>query len=79
MAERAEAARDHYDTLIAAFGPKQGVRHARKHLAAYADHAATDGSGLPAPLRRRLVTTEDHAEAAHLLARAFEKPEEMAA
>lgn len=77
--ERAEAARDHYDTLIAAFGPEQGVRHARKHLAAYADQAATAGGGLPAPLRRRLVTTEDHAEAAHLLARAFERPEEMAA
>ncbi len=79
MAERADAARDHYDALIAAFGPGQGVRHARKHLAAYADHAATTGGGLPPPLRRRLVTTEDVAEAGDLLARAFELPEEMAA
>ena len=44
-----------------------GVRHARKHLAAYADHAG----GLSAPERMRLVTTTDPAEALALLRRAF--------
>ncbi|MFO1118302.1 MAG: tRNA dihydrouridine synthase DusB [Beijerinckiaceae bacterium] len=78
-AERGAAARDHFRTLLEIFGSRQGVRHARKHLAAYADHAADDGAGLPASLRARLVTTEDAVEAEDLLARAFEPQAEMAA
>ena len=49
-------------------GARAGLRHARKHLAAYADER-----GRGRALRRALVTTEDAAaEAFALLARAFE-------
>ncbi len=65
-AVRAAAALEHYESLLAAFGLRQGVRHARKHLAAYALHA-----GAPAALRARLVTTDDAGEARALLAAAF--------
>jgi tRNA-dihydrouridine synthase B len=77
--QRAEAARAHYETLLEIFGARQGVRHARKHLAAYADHAQAAGAGLPAELRARLVTTDDAGEAGDLLVRAFEPAAEMAA
>jgi len=40
LAERCEAALEHYDTLLSLFGPAKGNRHARKHLCAYADHLA---------------------------------------
>ncbi len=69
--EKAEAALDHYASLLSTFGKEQGVRHARKHLAAYADHAASEGAGLPRALRARLVTTPDADEAATLLARCW--------
>ncbi|WP_083469465.1 tRNA dihydrouridine synthase DusB [Methylobacterium variabile] len=65
---RAELAAEHYDGLLALYGTRMGVRHARKHLAAYADHAG----GLSAPERARLVTTTDPDEASRLLRRAFE-------
>jgi len=70
-AEKAEAALEHYESLLATFGPEQGVRHARKHLAAYADTAAAEGFGLPRALRAKLVTTADADEAAALLARCW--------
>ncbi len=69
--EKAEAALDHYASLLSAFGKEQGVRHARKHLAAYANEAAASGAGLPRALRARLVTTSDADEAAALLARCW--------
>ena len=65
--QRADAATAHLDALLAAMGSK-GLRHARKHLAAYADAAAADGFGLPAPARARLVQTDDAREARDLLA-----------
>ncbi len=69
-AAKAELAAEHYDGLIALYGARMGVRHARKHLAAYADHAG----GLTPDERTRLLTTGDPAEAARLLRRAFEAP-----
>ena len=44
FAARREAILAHYESLIAAFGEKKGVRHARKHVAAYAEHAAEAGA-----------------------------------
>ncbi len=67
---RAAVACEHYAGLIALYGPAMGVRHARKHLAAYADAAG----GLSPDDRRRLVTTHDPAEALGLLHRAFLEP-----
>jgi nifR3 family TIM-barrel protein len=51
---RRQAAIEHYETLLELFGPAQGLRHARKHLSAYADHAFA-----PRALRQQLVTSED--------------------
>src|SRR6202789_3728916 len=65
--ERREAALEHFDWLVGKLGPRTGLRHARKHLAAYADQAGAD-----ATLRRELVTGEDVAETRQLLARAFD-------
>lgn len=70
-ADKADAALSHYDSLLTTFGRAQGVRHARKHLAAYADIAASEGRGLPRMLREKLVTTPDTDEAAALLARCW--------
>ena len=67
LTERREAALEHFDWLVGKLGPRAGLRHARKHLAAYADQARAD-----ATLRRELVTGEDVAETRRLLARAFD-------
>jgi nifR3 family TIM-barrel protein len=65
--ERRAAAIEHLDWLLGKLGSRAGLRHARKHLAAYADAARA-----PAPLRRELVTTDDLERARTLLGRAFE-------
>jgi nifR3 family TIM-barrel protein len=65
--ERREAALEHLDWLIGKLGPRAGLRHARKHLAAYADQAGTDET-----LPRELVTGEDVLETRRSLARAFD-------
>ena len=64
---QAEAAIEHLDWLVAKLGSRAGLRHARKHLAAYAEVA-----GAPAHMRRELVTTEDPDLARKLLVAAFE-------
>ena len=66
VAERREAALAHVEWLLSALGRRAGLRHARKHLAAYAEKA-----GAPEALRRALVTSEDADEALRLLALAF--------
>jgi hypothetical protein len=58
---------EHYQGLLALYGLRMGVRHARKHLAAYAEA----GGGLSAEDRMRLLTTTDPAVATTLLGRAF--------
>jgi tRNA-dihydrouridine synthase B len=65
---RREAALEHLDWLVGKLGPRVGLRHARKHLSAYADQAGTDEA-----LRRELVTSEDALEARRLLARVFDR------
>ncbi|TXN51140.1 tRNA dihydrouridine synthase DusB [Methylobacterium sp. WL30] len=65
---RAGLAAAHYAGLIALYGAAMGVRHARKHLAAYADAAG----GLDAAERTRLLTTTDPEVADRLLRAAFE-------
>jgi nifR3 family TIM-barrel protein len=65
-ADRREAALAHVEWLLTALGRRAGLRHARKHLAAYAEKA-----GAPEALRRALVTSEDADEALRLLRLAF--------
>jgi nifR3 family TIM-barrel protein len=64
--ERREAALEHLDWLAGKLGARAGLRHARKHLAAYADEAGVDEA-----LRRELVTSDDLSRARTLLARVF--------
>ena len=66
MAVRRDAALEHLEILLGLFGRDSGLRHARKHLSAYAGHA-----GASEPLRLALVTTEDARQACRLLASAF--------
>jgi nifR3 family TIM-barrel protein len=71
---KAALAVEHYEGLLAIYGRKVGLRHARKHLAAYADEAARFGLGLPPSERLRLVTSEDAHDVVRLLERLFEAP-----
>jgi tRNA-dihydrouridine synthase len=66
--ERRDAALEHLDWLLGKLGPRAGLRHARKHLAAYADQAGIDET-----FRRELVTSEDVVQARRLLARVFDR------
>lgn len=50
--EKGEAAVEHYDSLLSTFGIAQGLRHARKHVAAYAEDAGA------APARRLALVTD---------------------
>ncbi len=72
-ATRRAAAREHYLSLLDIFGPAQGLRHARKHLAAYADRAAQSGGGLDPDARRLLVASEDAGEVIGLLDRLYQE------
>lgn len=68
-AARHDTALEHFDGLLTAMGRDIGLRHARKHLAAYADRAAGDGVG--GALRRALVTASSPEEVRRLLERLF--------
>ncbi len=70
LAERREAALSHLDSLLVAMGARAGLRHARKHLSAYAEKA-----GVAPAIRSALVTTELPDVATGLLARVFEAAE----
>ena len=65
-AVRAAAACEHLDYLLSVLGNQSGLRHARKHLSAYAQDAEAGTT-----LRGRLVTTDDPTEAARLLEVAY--------
>ncbi len=65
--ERRDAALEHLDWLIGKLGLRAGLRHARKHLAAYAAQARADEK-----LRCELVTTDDPSKARALLVRSFD-------
>ncbi|WP_395664673.1 tRNA dihydrouridine synthase DusB [Methylocella sp.] len=66
---RREAACEHYDELLRLFGREQGVRHARKHLAAYAQWS---GSPRAVELRADLVKADDPREVMRLLKETFD-------
>ncbi|HEY4926041.1 MAG TPA: tRNA dihydrouridine synthase DusB [Roseiarcus sp.] len=70
LSARQEAALEHFDTLLGLFGRHAGLRHARKHLSAYAEKA-----GASPRHRLALVTSEDANLARRLLAEAFDLSE----
>ncbi len=71
-AQKRESALAHLDSLLETMGRQAGLRHARKHLSAYCDHAGALASEAGRALRLQLVTTDDSSEAQRLLARAFD-------
>jgi tRNA-dihydrouridine synthase B len=71
---RREAALEHFDVLLSIFGRHAGLRHARKHLSAYAEKG-----GASAAHRLALVTCDDANRARQLLAAAFAESEPRAA
>jgi nifR3 family TIM-barrel protein len=73
-AQKTEAAVEHYEGLLSLYGREVGVRHARKHLAAYADTARSAGHGLSPGERLQLVTADDPAIVKDLLRRMYAIP-----
>ncbi len=57
--EMTEIAVEHYEGLLCLYGEQVGVRHARKHLAAYADVAIAGGFQVASSVRAALVTAEE--------------------
>ncbi len=87
LAARLETACRHFEAILAVFGDEKGLRHARKHLSAYAsagDVAECKDAGEAASIRTRLVTTTEPRTVPGLLAQAFQlqstfEPSEQAA
>ncbi|KAA2237635.1 tRNA dihydrouridine synthase DusB [Salinarimonas soli] len=78
-AEKTAAAVEHYEGLLSLYGARMGVRHARKHLAAYADEAGAAGYGLAEADRAALVRMDDPAAVVALLRRLYAEPVRRAA
>ena len=72
VAQKREAALAHLESLIETMGALTGLRHARKHLSAYADHSGANSHAEGAAMRLRLVTTDCPIEARSLLGRVFD-------
>lgn len=72
--ERRNAALEHYETVLDLFGLVKGIRHARKHLCAYADDAARNNP-VVGGLRSRLATSENAEEVRLLLSAVFDVAE----
>jgi len=75
---RKEAAIEHYEGQLSLYGHKMGIRHARKHLAGYADHNA-DPMHFSNDQRLCLLTSFDPAEVRQLLVALFETSAEKVA
>ncbi len=62
LAEKLAMACEHFDGLVSLMGRETGVRHARKHLAAYADEAIRSGCAADPDSRLAMLTTDDPAK-----------------
>jgi tRNA-dihydrouridine synthase B len=70
---------EHYEGLLALYGEEVGIRHARKHLAAYADAASFCGFEVPQAVRRALVTSEEPGTVVALLRTVYGNRDRVAA
>ena len=70
---------EHYEGLLALYGEKVGIRHARKHLAAYADAARGAGFSISSAVRSALVTSEDPKTVVALLRGVYARQDREAA
>jgi nifR3 family TIM-barrel protein len=66
-----ELACEHYEGLLSLMGRASGVRHARKHLAAYADEALSDGLEPDEAARRELLTSDEPSRVLAALGRLY--------
>lgn len=71
LAQKLAVAREHYEGLLSLMGTAHGVRHARKHLAAYADEAVSSGCAPDPEWRRVLLTSDEPRLVLEALARLF--------
>ncbi|KRE05953.1 hypothetical protein ASE63_06485 [Bosea sp. Root381] len=79
LAQKLAIAQEHYEGLLSLMGQAHGVRHARKHLAAYADDAAESGADPDAELRRTLLTSDQPRQVLEALAGLFSTERSRAA
>jgi tRNA-dihydrouridine synthase B len=70
---------EHYEGLLALYGERVGIRHARKHLAAYADVALAAGFSISPAVRSALVTSEDPKTVVALLRSVYARQDREAA
>ena len=70
----AAVAVEHYEGLLRLYGAEVGIRHARKHLAAYADGAIEAGFAVDPAERLALVTSEEPRAVVAGLRRVFARP-----
>ncbi|CAM5766854.1 tRNA-dihydrouridine synthase [Labrys miyagiensis] len=70
---------EHYDGLLALYGRKQGVRHARKHLASAMDAAQAYFGGGDDGLREQVLTSEEPSQVTASFSAFFASLERMAA
>ncbi|MGF9762651.1 tRNA dihydrouridine synthase DusB [Microvirga sp. 0TCS3.31] len=70
---------EHYEGLLSLYGEKTGIRHARKHLAAYADVALASGFQVAPGTRMELVTSEEPKTVIALLRSLYSDQEREAA
>ena len=71
LSDKLAVATEHYEGLLALMGTAHGVRHARKHLAAYADEALAEGCEPDAERRRVLLTSDEPRRVTEALAGLF--------
>ncbi|MFA6966540.1 tRNA dihydrouridine synthase DusB [Bosea sp. (in: a-proteobacteria)] len=71
LPQKLALAREHYEGLLSLMGQAHGVRHARKHLAAYADDAVASGGHPDQDLRRVLLTADEPSQVIEALTRLF--------
>ena len=71
LQQRRDAALEHYKSLLSMLGIEAGVRHARKHLAAYADIRSKESETLSSKEREVLVTTHCEKTVISLLEKLF--------
>lgn len=70
---------EHYEGLLSLYGFKVGIRHARKHLAAYAEAAVASGFHVGQGTRTGLVTSDDPQTVISLLRSLYASPKREAA
>lgn len=77
--EMTSIAVEHYEGLLSLYGERTGIRHARKHLAAYADVALASGFRIAPNARSALVTSEEPRTVVTLLRSLYSRQEREAA